>query len=1094
MDPVLDMDHEFDNRGFVAEMDLNAQFMGRFNKTTNQHEIYFLALDRILRFHNLDNQLKKEKVRVIEIKESDIEGILKFNRVSAISLANSTCDEQAKEHFANFIRNKISFVPDIVVYWEECNEVLKELFPNTLFLQGSHTGLSSLEKCPDVVYTIHNSENINRALYDTVNTIELNSSMISEIDEFKEKFKKELYIKNQISREWLDPEHKFKKIIFYPGNFESYRFKRYSKVDSNEAVLTEILNVLPKDYGLVFTKHPLDKTSALSNILRDDRVINLTNLSDFNKEISFQVMPFVDGVVNVYSNIYMLAYIFDKPVFSFGNSPNTLFSFANYKEIKKDIDTKSNRYLDYVNRTFKTLYYHITRKVPLHFLRNSRNANSYIEHIYKNKALPILNTVQGYSQQIFQTRLTTENPLHNYVTTKYDDLVGVLLDDHIENIGFDVFDTLVVRPFIKPTDLFQYIETKAEDIIGDISHNFASARQMAEKMAREGKIEVTLDEIYSSYEQITGIDYKKIESLKSLELQSEYKFCYSRESIKNIFNLAKIHGKQVFIASDMYLSRENIKDILLKCGYDLAKVSLFVSSEFKAVKHNGTLFKKIITELDIDPAKTLFIGDNLRSDVNVPTTYGMRGFHYPKPIERYTQLSAFLPQNLGTLLKSGLVTHHAVIANKVFDNPFIRFDNSSLVNNSAALLGYSIFGPLILSLISWLTENLSCNKYDEIIFCSRDSKLINEIYDEINERFFQRSLPVSKYIYISRTATLPAYCNKSHLLNTLSVYNTKHNTEDFLKNILKLDLSVRETKKLIRNLNIDLSGSVNQNATGIIKLMSIKCHELFPKQVDNIRDYFNSIITSNRVAMFDLGTRGTSRDVISHLLGKKIDLYLFRETFYKPSNNIVSYMKDSFNPFRRGLRTILPQFYEQLISDANTCTCSGYERINDVVYPVVDTNNLSKSTQLVNESQHYVKLFYNHYVEYFDESFSIINCQSRDIMLFPVSYLCSGSSDLRLLSQFVGDDPFWSSQQFSIIPAKPSIKKPTVPKDNIQARSYNNNKKLIEKLRRDPDLYIRDSKDNSVCKLKPYLRFPIVGPLIKKVLVTKIEKSLNSKL
>ncbi len=48
-------------------------------------------------------------------------------------------------------------------------------------------------------------------------------------------------------------------------------------------------------------------------------------------------------------------------------------------------------------------------------------------------------------------------------------------------ISFDIFDTLLLRPFIKPTDLFWYIETKY-NIKG-----FHQARILAEMQSKKIK-------------------------------------------------------------------------------------------------------------------------------------------------------------------------------------------------------------------------------------------------------------------------------------------------------------------------------------------------------------------------------------------------------------------------------------------------------------------------------------------------------------------------------------------------------------------------------------------------------------------------------
>ena len=62
----------------------------------------------------------------------------------------------------------------------------------------------------------------------------------------------------------------------------------------------------------------------------------------------------------------------------------------------------------------------------------------------------------------------------------------------VDTVAFDVFDTLIVRPFVRPDDLFRFME-KAEGKEG-----FADARVSAERQARRRiRQEINLDEIYS---------------------------------------------------------------------------------------------------------------------------------------------------------------------------------------------------------------------------------------------------------------------------------------------------------------------------------------------------------------------------------------------------------------------------------------------------------------------------------------------------------------------------------------------------------------------------------------------------------------------
>ena len=72
-------------------------------------------------------------------------------------------------------------------------------------------------------------------------------------------------------------------------------------------------------------------------------------------------------------------------------------------------------------------------------------------------------------------------------------------------ISFDIFDTLVFRPFKKPTDLFMIVGGRLNCL------DFHKIRQNAEKAARiekfnkTGSYEITLEDIYAKVERMTGI-------------------------------------------------------------------------------------------------------------------------------------------------------------------------------------------------------------------------------------------------------------------------------------------------------------------------------------------------------------------------------------------------------------------------------------------------------------------------------------------------------------------------------------------------------------------------------------------------------------
>lgn len=93
-------------------------------------------------------------------------------------------------------------------------------------------------------------------------------------------------------------------------------------------------------------------------------------------------------------------------------------------------------------------------------------------------------------------------------------------------VSFDVFDTLLSRPFVEPTDLFLYIETIYK------RNGFARERVQAEKRARIKSLEedITLEEIYKEVKP-------KFRDLLNTELECEQKFLFSNEQGKKRTNL-----------------------------------------------------------------------------------------------------------------------------------------------------------------------------------------------------------------------------------------------------------------------------------------------------------------------------------------------------------------------------------------------------------------------------------------------------------------------------------------------------------------------------------------------------------------------------
>jgi hypothetical protein len=151
--------------------------------------------------------------------------------------------------------------------------------------------------------------------------------------------------------------------------------------------------------------------------------------------------------------------------------------------------------------------------------------------------------------------------------------------------SWDCFDTLIARRYVHPHSVFNEVGKQLG--ISD----FTELRIEAEKQSNG-----TYDDIYN---RLPGID-------KNIELQIEKEHLFPI-----VENMNRVNDGDI-IVSDMYLSVEQVTDLLRSCG--LTKdVKVYVTW---GGKWDGWIWDKI-------ERPDLHVGDNLRSDVLVPREKGI---------------------------------------------------------------------------------------------------------------------------------------------------------------------------------------------------------------------------------------------------------------------------------------------------------------------------------------------------------------------------------------------------------------------------------------------------------------------------------------
>lgn len=341
-------------------------------------------------------------------------------------------------------------------------------------------------------------------------------------------------------------------------------------------------------------------------------------------------------------------------------------------------------------------------------------------------------------------------------------------------ISFDIFDTLLVRPYLQPKDLFLHIEKSL-----GLEH-FQESRILAEEMARKKikRADVTIDEIYDEISD-------NFKSVKKQELQWEDMVLQPNPLMFDLYKTAKDSGKKIVIASDMYLPTDFIVKVLKKNGFDKYH-KLYVSNDSGISKYNGSMFDKIIKDMKVKPECILHIGDNKHSDYKVPLKKGIKAILVPSLTKEYIKdnyrIKQFIESRKNDLGASILVSVLAYYNTKNNDNNYWH------------KLGYEYGGPVMYSYLRWIFNESKKIGIDNLFFVARDGYTLQKVFDTFNTKIKHSYIYAPRFINLvcrlqyrtgnSSVALAQQRTIIEHYKNNKRL-SKKYNDYDFKKNSLE---------------------------------------------------------------------------------------------------------------------------------------------------------------------------------------------------------------------------------------------------------------------------------------------------------------------
>lgn len=495
-----------------------------------------------------------------------------------------------------------------------------------------------------------------------------------------------------------------------------------------------------------------------------------------------------------------------------------------------------------------------------------------------------------------------------------------------EIISFDIFDTLLLRPYARPVDLFKHLEyiNRAE--------NFYEERILAEKNARKkyhNQEDITYDQIYEFIPD-------KFKFLKLEELSLEKQVLTPNIQMKEIFEYARSLNKKIIIVSDMYLPTKELSDILISKGFS-GFDKIYVSGDLGKTKYRGSLYQTIIDEYRISPDKILHFGDNNKSDYEIPINIGIKAVLCKRVLDELfieNPRAKIFHDKFKESLAGSIIMGLIAIA--------LRNNNLDKISNYWEYFGFSYGGPVCFSYMMWVLKNAKKHAIEKLLFIARDGYILEKVFNLINPTNIE-----SEYVYAPRTLCLST-------------------TLDYNRYIKAKNVGLDSLKSLVGIYN-----EANHECVVIDDIFNalnfINEHKDFYQSLANINKekfkcYLNKFnLKDKKLALVDSVTGYfTAQNLIETILGKSIlsfywlaNLNVFKdaEIFYEFLSfdkthscrikdwMVVEFLMGSPEPPVKALNNCEPQ-YQILVAPE--------EKYRMSIYPYI-ANGILSFTQLVKE-------------------------------------------------------------------------------------------------------------------------------------------------
>lgn len=481
--------------------------------------------------------------------------------------------------------------------------------------------------------------------------------------------------------------------------------------------------------------------------------------------------------------------------------------------------------------------------------------------------------------------------------------IDIVISKNIKFVSFDVFDTVITRNVINPTDVFEKIKIKlkhssfnSESIL---VKNFVPIRIESESYARKiiQREDIRIDEIYEVIALSYGLDQQQTDFIKLLEHDAELQSVVPVKPILELIDELREKGLRIIFISDMYLSEQFIKKLLLKVGAYCGEDYLYVSETRRLTKRSGLLFQHVLEDLGLSVGDIAHFGDNRWSDYIMPKKIGIEAVHFnSSKINNFERLISFDKNDHSKIGCQALAG--ASRAGR------LCFDRSSLgLERDLFVLGANVVGPILFGYVFWILQMCEILKIKRLYFQSRDGQILLLIAKVLINKLSLDIQP--SYLYVSRLST--NICNlKADQLSDCSWLTAPNSIISIRVLAGRLNINVDKLLKYIKNYGYkvgDYDKSLSKLEVAKI-LGRLEKNDEFNKFLDEhiashrfkLKQYLEQegLFCDDKIAVVDLGWSGTIQDNIYDIIAenkydKKLNGFYFGLSKYKKKSSNLKY-------------------------------------------------------------------------------------------------------------------------------------------------------------------------------------------------------------